>query len=189
MRRALLGDDHTDVAIAARDLAELLAEQGKAADAEPLAREALEIERRAWPPAHPEVATAQSVLGACLAAARRFEEAEPLLRASHQVLHTRFGPQSPWTRAAAERLTLLRQAPPRPPTPPAPPRSRCGARSARWGPRRRAMVAAGPHAVVAPLERRHRAPAACLTVSREGTPLTAVSAMSVTSSNTRRPLG
>ncbi len=73
-----LGPQHPDRAVYLRNLASVLLDQGRAAEAEPLAREAVAVLRQASPTSW-RVADAESVLGGSLAAEGRFAEAEPLL--------------------------------------------------------------------------------------------------------------
>ena len=68
-----------------RGLASVLLDQGRVAEAEPLAREALATLREAKAPSW-RVADAESVLGGCLVARRRFGEAEPLLVGAYEAL-------------------------------------------------------------------------------------------------------
>ena len=71
MRRQVLGPRHADVAITLVELSRALRDQGKAAEAEPLAREALAIRRAVFGEEHRETATSKSDLGAAPDAARR----------------------------------------------------------------------------------------------------------------------
>ena len=68
-----------------RNLASVLLDQGRAAHAEPLAREALAIFSQETPSSW-RVADAASVLGGCLAAQGRFAEAEPMLVDAYETL-------------------------------------------------------------------------------------------------------
>jgi hypothetical protein len=88
-------------------LAAILSDKREGKSAEPLAREALEMLRKALPAGHWRIADAESVLGATLAMQRRFEEAEPLLVASSQTLKDLRGEREPRTRLALARLTEL----------------------------------------------------------------------------------
>jgi len=77
--------DHPDRGVYLRNLASVLVSERRAAEAEPLAREALAI-FQAKTPKHWRVADAESVLGGCLAGLGRFPEAEPLLLESYPIL-------------------------------------------------------------------------------------------------------
>jgi len=63
----------------------VLLDEGRAAEAEPLAQEALAVLREAAPTSW-RVADAESVLGGCLAAQGRFGEAEPMLVGAYETL-------------------------------------------------------------------------------------------------------
>jgi tetratricopeptide (TPR) repeat protein len=56
MRQRLFSGDHPDVASSLNNLAGLYLSQGRNADAEPLYRQALEMERRLFSGDHPDVA-------------------------------------------------------------------------------------------------------------------------------------
>ncbi|HEX6902508.1 MAG TPA: tetratricopeptide repeat protein [Thermoanaerobaculia bacterium] len=83
----------------------ILVESGRAAEAEPLLREALAgAERSGNPFLH---AAMQSALGECLLALGRRAEAAPLLRDGYRNLLATKGAENPYTRRAAERLARL----------------------------------------------------------------------------------
>ena len=73
-------------ATALANLADLLAQQGDPAAAEPLARQALAIRRRTLGEAHPDVGSSLTLLGSLRLARGAPEEAEPLLRQGLGVL-------------------------------------------------------------------------------------------------------
>jgi len=73
---------------AAADLALAYLSQRKFSEAEPLAREALEMDRRKQPDDW-ERFRAESLLGASLAGQRKYAEAEPLLLAGYQGMMAR----------------------------------------------------------------------------------------------------
>lgn len=80
MQRAALPAGYPETAVTIHDLAMLLIEQNKPAEAEPLFREALEISRATLPAKHPVIALHLNNLGSNLQQQNRFAEAEPLLR-------------------------------------------------------------------------------------------------------------
>jgi hypothetical protein len=75
-------------------LAETLAGCGQFAEAEPLARQALQGLRQR-PDGAAYVPLAEGMLGQCLRAQKRYEEAEKLLLASHQRIARLTGPDAP----------------------------------------------------------------------------------------------
>jgi serine/threonine protein kinase/Flp pilus assembly protein TadD len=76
-------EDHAEGLVV---LGAILTAAGKAADAEPLLREGLEIRRNVLPKGHWAVADAESLLGGCLAERKRYADAEPLLKTSYEDL-------------------------------------------------------------------------------------------------------
>jgi tetratricopeptide (TPR) repeat protein len=82
-RRHALGSEHPDTMASAADLALAYLSQGKFAEGEPLAREALEFDRRKQPDDWQRF-RAESLLGASLAGQKKFAEAEPLLQEGYQ---------------------------------------------------------------------------------------------------------
>ena len=77
-RRHALGPLHPDTASSEADLALAYMSQGKFAEAEPVAREAVEAEKKVQPDDWQRY-RAESLLGASLAGQRKYAEAEPLL--------------------------------------------------------------------------------------------------------------
>lgn len=73
-----MGPQHPDTLAAAADLALAYLSQGKFADSEPLARQALETGRKKWPEDWQRF-RAESLLGASLAGQEKYADAEPLL--------------------------------------------------------------------------------------------------------------
>ncbi len=67
-------------------LAQDLLLQHRPAEAEPLARQSLELRRKLFPSTDIRFAMSESVLGGCLAALHRYSEAEPLLVESNRNL-------------------------------------------------------------------------------------------------------
>jgi eukaryotic-like serine/threonine-protein kinase len=78
-RRALLGDNHPDVAVALVALGDLRADQAKFEDAERLVREGVDIARRTSSPADPGVANATAALGRVLQERGQYDKAIPAL--------------------------------------------------------------------------------------------------------------
>jgi tetratricopeptide (TPR) repeat protein len=85
MRRALaigeksLGPNHPDVATRLNNLAQLLQDTNRLAEAEPLYRRALAIDEKNLGPNHPNVAIRLNNLAQLLQATNRLAEAEPLM--------------------------------------------------------------------------------------------------------------
>jgi hypothetical protein len=73
-----LGQEHPDTILTAADLALAYLSQGKFAASEPLAREAMELDRKIRPDGW-QGFRAESLLGASLAGQKKYAEAEPLL--------------------------------------------------------------------------------------------------------------
>ena len=67
------------------NLALVLRAQGRLSEAEPLAREALEMRRRALPAGHPDIATSLNNLAVLLEAQGKVNEAEPLAREALEI--------------------------------------------------------------------------------------------------------
>ena len=82
-RRHALGPEHPDTMAAAADLALAYLSQGKFAESEPLAREALEFNQKKQPDDRQRF-RAESLLGASLAGQKKYAEAEPLLLEGYQ---------------------------------------------------------------------------------------------------------
>jgi tetratricopeptide (TPR) repeat protein len=66
----------------------LLQAQNKLAEAEPLLREALEINRKALPAGHPDIATTLNNLGELLKLQNKLAEVAPLLREAAEINRT-----------------------------------------------------------------------------------------------------
>jgi tetratricopeptide (TPR) repeat protein len=77
-RRHALGSDNVDTMVSAENLALAYESLGKFAEAEPLAREALELNQKKQPDDWDRF-RAESLLGASLAGQKKYAEAEPLL--------------------------------------------------------------------------------------------------------------
>lgn len=80
MQRKRLGNEHRDIAAALYDLAVMLHEQGKLAEAEPVMREAVEINRKRLTGEHLLLARQIGTLGRILEGQRKYAEAEALFR-------------------------------------------------------------------------------------------------------------
>jgi tetratricopeptide (TPR) repeat protein len=86
-----LGSDDPVTMKAAADLALAYLSQGKFAESEPLAREAVEFDRKKQPDDWQRF-RAESLLGASLAGQKKYAEAEPLLLEGYQGMLARKGP-------------------------------------------------------------------------------------------------
>ena len=83
---------------------------GKSHDALPMLREAIEIERRAWPEGHADIADAETLLGENLMMLGEFEEAEPFLLRSYPVIREQRGARHRQTQRALRRIIELYDA-------------------------------------------------------------------------------
>ena len=82
-RRHVLGNEAPDTMIAAADLAMAYVYQQKLAEAQPLAREAMQTDSKIQPDDWQRF-RAESLLGASLAGQKKYAEAEPLLVEGYQ---------------------------------------------------------------------------------------------------------
>jgi hypothetical protein len=82
-RRHALGSEQPDTMASASDLALAYLSEGKFAESEPLAREALQFNQKKQPDGWQRF-RAESLLGASLAGQKRYGEAEPLLLEGYQ---------------------------------------------------------------------------------------------------------
>ncbi|TWT40915.1 Serine/threonine-protein kinase PrkC [Phycisphaerae bacterium RAS1] len=94
LRTAWLDANHPDVAKALNNYALVLADAGKASEAERCFRRALEILRQAYGPDHEFVARGQRNLADLLRTQRRFNEAAELLTEALAIIEKRLGTQS-----------------------------------------------------------------------------------------------
>ena len=100
MRRALaidetsLGPDHPNVATSLNNLAQLLQDTNRLAEAEPLMRGALAIDEQTYGPDHPNVAIRLNNLAQLLKDTNRPAEAEPLMRRALGIDETDLRPRS-----------------------------------------------------------------------------------------------
>jgi tetratricopeptide (TPR) repeat protein len=91
-------------------LGSLLADRGDYQEAEPMLREALDIQQRALTRGHSDIATTQSFLGRCLVALARYDEAKVFLVESYATLKDQRGNQDEYTQKALKRLVDLYDA-------------------------------------------------------------------------------
>ncbi len=82
-RRRALGSEHPDTMPSALDLALAYVSQGKFAESERLAREAMEADKKVQPGDWQRF-RAESLVGASLAGEKKYDEAEPLLLEGYQ---------------------------------------------------------------------------------------------------------
>jgi tetratricopeptide (TPR) repeat protein len=108
LRRVLAGDFRLSYPL--YSLAKLRLQRGDAAAAEPLFREALELQRAALSSEHWQTAQTQGQLGRCLIQLGRFDEAEALLTDSHRTLLDSFAADHPQPAAVAGYLADLAKA-------------------------------------------------------------------------------
>ncbi len=94
-RRALLGDEHADVATSLNHLAKLLHQRGDLAQAEALFRESLAIRRRLFGEQHALVASSLHNVGATLRARGEFQAAEQTLRQAVAISRACLGDDHP----------------------------------------------------------------------------------------------
>jgi tetratricopeptide (TPR) repeat protein len=106
-----LGPEHPNVAESLNNLACLLREQGRYAEAEPLYRRALAINEKTVGPGHPDVATILNNLAMLLQLQGKYAEAEPLYRRALVVLEKSLGSEHPNVAQSLNNLAgLLLQA-------------------------------------------------------------------------------
>ena len=103
------GDVHPLVASGLNNLAALLQDQGKLAEAEPLARESLAIFKKEHGDVHEQVALGLNNLAALLQAQGKLAEAEPLSREALAVWKNVFGDEHPKVAIGLHNLALLLQ--------------------------------------------------------------------------------
>ncbi|MEM7052643.1 MAG: serine/threonine-protein kinase [Acidobacteriota bacterium] len=92
------------------ELGSLLAQDGRAGQAEALLRRELAAWRPQLPPGNTLIAWAESALGEVLTVQERFDEAEPLLERSLPLIRERRGPMDSYTQRALTRLHRLYRA-------------------------------------------------------------------------------
>lgn len=106
LRRVMGPEDHR-LASSLLGLAALRLNNGKAAAAEPLLREALDIQRSALPEGHWQTAKTEGQLGRCLIYLGQFDKAAGLLQSSYVALQRRWGAEHPQTVAVIRYLEDL----------------------------------------------------------------------------------
>ena len=84
-----------ELAVVLNNLAVLLRDTNRLAEAEPLSRRALAIDERSYGPDHPDVASDLNNLAALLQATNRLAEAEPLYRRALAIDERSYGPDHP----------------------------------------------------------------------------------------------
>ena len=89
---------HPNVAVRLNNLAQLLADTDRLAEAEPLMRRALAIDEGSFGPDHPDVARDLNNLAVLLQATNRAGEAEPLMRRALAIDEAQLRPRTttPW---------------------------------------------------------------------------------------------
>jgi tetratricopeptide (TPR) repeat protein len=107
IRRAILGDDHLDVASGCATLAKLRLATGRPLDAQRLVEEALAIYSPKLAQGHWRIAVARGVLGASLADQGELAAAEELLASSLEDIVAARGTTSPAVRWHVQRLVEL----------------------------------------------------------------------------------
>jgi eukaryotic-like serine/threonine-protein kinase len=105
MTLSVLGDDHPLVAMFELNLVRTQLLRKEAANAEPMARKALEIREHTYPAGNWRIGEAKGLLGECLTAMGRYDEAEALLLDAHRLLKA--GPGWEGEQAQATRLRLV----------------------------------------------------------------------------------
>ena len=92
------------------NLALLLKDTNRLAEAEPLMRRALAIDEKSYGPDHPEVAIRLNNLAHLLQRTNRFTEAEPLMRRALAIDEKSYGPDHPKVAIRLNNLATLLQA-------------------------------------------------------------------------------
>ena len=110
IREKALGPDHSEVAAALNNLAELYRVQGRYADAESLHKRALTIREQALGPDHPDVALSLNNLAGIYQAQGRYADAEPLYKRSLAIREKALGPDHPDVAQALNNLAGIYQA-------------------------------------------------------------------------------
>ena len=110
LRRSHLGEEHRSTLKSLNDLAFVLREQGKIADAVALYRRTLDLRRRALGEEDPDTVITMSELELLLERQGNPAEAELLLRKVVAVRRRVHGDEHPWTLSAMSRLMDVQQA-------------------------------------------------------------------------------
>jgi len=101
------GADAQDTLVAQNNLALLLLDIDKAADAEPMLRGVVTAFEKSFEPTHWLISAAKLNLGECLRELRRFDESERLALAAHEGLKSALGADHPRVSDAADNLADL----------------------------------------------------------------------------------
>ncbi len=105
-----LAVDEKDQATALNNLALMLQETNRLAEAEPLMRKALAIDEKSYGPEHPMVAIDLDNLAQLLQDTNRLAEAEPLMRRALEIEETTYGPDHPDVAITLSNLAQLLKA-------------------------------------------------------------------------------
>jgi tetratricopeptide (TPR) repeat protein len=112
--KSFLGSDlvqrHQLAADSLNNLAGLLRDTNRMAEAEPLYRRALTIDEKSFGPEHPNVATGLNNLAGLISDTNRMAEAEPLYRRALAIDEKSFGPEHPEVAIRLNNLALLLRA-------------------------------------------------------------------------------
>ncbi|HKQ61266.1 MAG TPA: tetratricopeptide repeat protein [Candidatus Polarisedimenticolaceae bacterium] len=103
----VLGASHPNTLTALGNLGELLALEGRPAEALPLLTTSLEGTRQALAPTHVNVGIALRKYGACLTALRPHAEAEAALLQAYEIIRSAVGAEHHRTRAVVHDLIAL----------------------------------------------------------------------------------
>jgi tetratricopeptide (TPR) repeat protein len=95
------------VATDLNNLARLLQDTNRLAEAEPLVRRALKIDEASLGPDHPDVGRDLNNLAFLLKATNRFAEAEPLYRRALAILEASLPDHHPWVQGGHHNLKVL----------------------------------------------------------------------------------
>lgn len=106
-RTARFGEEHSETVLVRTNLAVLLVQVGKIAEALPLEERGLEIQTRKLGPEHPDTLTAMNNLGTHLHQAKRPDEALPLLEGAFRSRSGILGPDHPHTLVSGTNLAAL----------------------------------------------------------------------------------
>ena len=88
------GTEHPHLVTAISNLAEVLAVQGKAGDAEALLKRGLEINQKAFGPDHPTVATSYEALGTAYVDRKDYAQAEASYKTALAIVENYYGTNS-----------------------------------------------------------------------------------------------
>jgi len=100
----------SEVAIRLNNLAQLLKDTNRLAEAEPLMRRALKIDEDSFGQDHPNVAIRLNNLAQLLQATNRLAEAEPLMRRAVEIFEASLGPDHPNSQIGRGNLEALLEA-------------------------------------------------------------------------------